>query len=131
MIPVWLLDVDGVINVTPQSGRGSQWPRNQWTKRRVRSIGTQWTVTIADAVLDFQRRADASGRVGDPMAHHVAARRAQAQSSLRAARVSGSVCARVRDAPHGVDRGHSRLVEVPGRAAGRGEGEQATDLDRR
>jgi hypothetical protein len=63
MIPVWLLDVDGVINILPQSGGGSQWPRDQCTERRVRSNGTQWTVTIADAVNDFIRRAHASGLV--------------------------------------------------------------------
>ena len=130
MIPVWLLDVDGVINVTPQLGRGSQWPRNQWTKRRVRSNGTQWTVTIADAVLDFLRRADASGRV------EIRWHTTWQHDALKLSQASGCPSFRFSSRPSSrrATRRRSRTLAAGGSTrprCGSWEGEQATDLDRR
>lgn len=56
--PVWLLDVDEVLNVNPGRGRSLPfhvWPKDQWRERKVRSNGTQYTIIIAEPVLEFVR----------------------------------------------------------------------------
>lgn len=50
--PVWLLDVDGVINVVAAGDHSSSWPRQAW--RRIASING-WPILVATPVLDFLR----------------------------------------------------------------------------
>lgn len=54
MKPLWLLDIDGVINAVP---RGNQlpdaWPAGSWNRKDVTNSGGTWPILAADAVLDF------------------------------------------------------------------------------
>jgi hypothetical protein len=52
--PVWLLDVDGVINATAMAPAVGVWPR--WLRGRARASGTSWPITWAPPVVDAIRR---------------------------------------------------------------------------
>lgn len=60
--PVWLLDVDGVINAISKNPDGSVWPRDRWTKTEAVSGGTAWPILAAQPVLDFIAKTHESGR---------------------------------------------------------------------
>ena len=60
--PVWLLDVDGVLNAVPDTGNRG-WPRGDWTEAGVTANGMTWHVSIANRVLAFVRHAHGSGQV--------------------------------------------------------------------
>jgi len=56
-LPVWLLDVDGVINAFPTIRQPGSWRRNQWTRFKVRGFHIQ----AARPVLDFIRKVHEEG----------------------------------------------------------------------
>jgi hypothetical protein len=61
--PVWLLDVDGVVNACSPEPDTQVWPRASWRAVRVRhDDGATWPILAAEPVLDFLRQTHASGR---------------------------------------------------------------------
>lgn len=57
MWPIWLLDIDGVINADPFKVPTHVWPEDQWMIRMVEdSRGKAWKITAAQPVLDFINR---------------------------------------------------------------------------
>lgn len=57
MWPIWLLDIDGVINADPKTPPLHVWPEDQWKIRMVEdSNGKQWKITAAHPVIDFIQR---------------------------------------------------------------------------
>jgi hypothetical protein len=62
--PVWLLDVDGVINAIGTKPDPSVWPRDTWSHTRVSvTDGSSWPILTASPVIDFLRAAHDSGAV--------------------------------------------------------------------
>lgn len=61
-LPVWLLDIDGVVNAIGK-GDPSVWPKAQWRQGRAEATGQEWPITWAVPVVDFIRDAHESGRV--------------------------------------------------------------------
>lgn len=60
--PVWLLDIDGVINaISPKPDRGV-WPADQWITGVANADGTDWPILAARPVVEFIRRVHESGR---------------------------------------------------------------------
>lgn len=59
--PVWLLDVDGVINAMSKRGDRTAWPADQWAKRDVLAMDGLFPVLTADPVLDFLRTVHETG----------------------------------------------------------------------
>lgn len=55
--PVWLLDIDGVINAIGRKPDPSVWPRDLWTARTVAAL----PILVAEPVLQFIRDVHASG----------------------------------------------------------------------
>ncbi len=53
MWPIWLLDIDGVINASPYRTPTYLWPADQWTQGVVRGGTRDWPITVATPVLDF------------------------------------------------------------------------------
>ena len=64
MTPIWLLDVDGVLNARP-GGTGKGWPSDVFvkTKQRDDSNGRLWSIHAARPVLDFIRGVHEEGLV--------------------------------------------------------------------
>lgn len=56
-VPVWLLDVDGVLNAVAKRPDPSVWPRSAWSRHVVR----QWPLLVAEPVLAFVRAVHAVG----------------------------------------------------------------------
>lgn len=63
MIPVWLLDVDGVINKIGENPDASIWPKDQWSVGTARCGGEDWPILWAQPVIEFIKYAHESGRV--------------------------------------------------------------------
>ncbi len=60
--PVWLLDVDGVINAISERGDCATWPADQWRRHEVTHLnGTTWPILAAEPVLDFLREVHHAG----------------------------------------------------------------------
>jgi hypothetical protein len=55
--PVWLLDVDGVLNAVSSKPDGSVWPRNAWLE----GVAEGWPIKAAEPVLRFVRDVHAAG----------------------------------------------------------------------
>lgn len=60
--PVWLLDVDGVLNAISKEPDGAVWPKNKWVTATARSGNANWPILAAQPVLDFIARTHTSGR---------------------------------------------------------------------
>ncbi|GHJ44321.1 hypothetical protein Cs7R123_16630 [Catellatospora sp. TT07R-123] len=61
--PVWLLDIDGVINAVTHEPDLRVWPRDQWVRASaVSAHGIEWPLLAARPVLDFLHRVHAEGR---------------------------------------------------------------------
>ncbi|RKR92636.1 hypothetical protein BDK92_7078 [Micromonospora pisi] len=60
--PIWLLDIDGVINAISRKPVTPVWPKHQWFTGRARSGGQDWPILAATPVLDFLRDAHDRGR---------------------------------------------------------------------
>jgi hypothetical protein len=61
MIPVWLLDIDGVVNACAKKPDRNVWPLDQWWSLKVDVGGHSWPVLVAEPVLAFIRRVHAEG----------------------------------------------------------------------
>jgi hypothetical protein len=61
--PVWLLDIDGVVNAIAAEGDPAVWPAESWRRRRVSPVddGYQYSILTAEPVLDFLRGVHAAG----------------------------------------------------------------------
>lgn len=53
MEPIWLLDIDGVINADPYKVPAHVWPEDQWIQRLAAGATKDWLITAAQPVLDF------------------------------------------------------------------------------
>jgi hypothetical protein len=62
MIPIWLLDIDGVINAGSRDPDRSVWPEDQWIRASARDKGRDWPLLAALPVLDFLREVHTLGR---------------------------------------------------------------------
>jgi hypothetical protein len=60
--PVWLLDIDGVINAISTRPDRKVWPVDQWVTGTATADGIDWPILAAQPVLDFVREAHESGR---------------------------------------------------------------------
>jgi len=63
MIPVWLLDIDGVINACTNKPDRTVWPADDWRTDRVNASGHHFPITWSRQVVDFIRNAHDSGLV--------------------------------------------------------------------
>ena len=61
-IPVWLLDVDGVINKIGKKPDPSIWPKDQWSAGTARCADEDWPILWAQPVVEFIRLIHESGR---------------------------------------------------------------------
>lgn len=63
-IPVWLLDVDGVINAITGKAPSGPWPRNAWRlfDHTNTLTGEVWPIRTAQPVVDFIRKVHEQGR---------------------------------------------------------------------
>jgi len=56
-VPVWLLDIDGVINAADVEPDVRVWPRDQWIRASARSAhDLEWPLLVARSALDPLRR---------------------------------------------------------------------------
>jgi hypothetical protein len=65
-IPMWLLDIDGVINALARGPVRHSWPADAWTQHVVRAEIPEMgmmvlPILVAEPVLDFVRKVVASG----------------------------------------------------------------------
>lgn len=60
--PVWLLDIDGVVNAISRKPDRNVWPRDQWVTGTASSAGVDWPILAAQPVLDFIRTVHEKGR---------------------------------------------------------------------
>lgn len=51
--PVWLLDVDGVVNCITQHPNHSIWPENSWLYTEVEAAGQTWPISTSTHVIDY------------------------------------------------------------------------------
>jgi hypothetical protein len=51
--PVWLLDIDGVLNAVTGDPDGAVWPREVWRKTTMTVDGARYRIRVAQPVLDF------------------------------------------------------------------------------
>lgn len=56
MIPVWLLDIDGVVNACSKKPDRNVWPADQWIHTKVTVNSHSWPVLVARPVVEFIRR---------------------------------------------------------------------------
>lgn len=61
-MPVWLLDIDGVINAISRKPDTSVWPRDQWATGSAECDGQEWPILWSRPVVDFIREVHESGR---------------------------------------------------------------------
>lgn len=62
MIPVWLLDIDGVVNACTRKPDRNVWPLDQWRSVRVAVGDHSLPVLAAQPVVDFIRRVHEEGQ---------------------------------------------------------------------
>lgn len=60
--PVWLLDVDGVVNAASKKPDRNVWPADQWVHGRADDGRREWPILFARPVADFIRRVHEEGR---------------------------------------------------------------------
>lgn len=60
--PVWLLDVDGVVNAATKKPDRSVWPADAWIHTHATSNGHRWPILVAQPVVDFIRDVHEQGR---------------------------------------------------------------------
>jgi hypothetical protein len=56
--PVWLLDIDGVLNASTKDA----WPASDWVEQKVSNTCGRWRILIAQPVMDFIRQVHVTGR---------------------------------------------------------------------
>jgi hypothetical protein len=61
--PVWLLDIDGVLNATHRYFPTHVWPRNDWRQFKAMGNSREWTLKVAQPVHDFIQQVHDSGLV--------------------------------------------------------------------
>lgn len=61
--PVWLLDIDGVLNATSRSVPSHIWPRYTWRQFSAMGNSREWTLRVAQPVVDFVQEMHDSGLV--------------------------------------------------------------------
>lgn len=54
MWPVWLLDIDGVVNADP--GQHQVWPEGSWVQTTATGSSRDWPIVAATPVIEFIRR---------------------------------------------------------------------------
>jgi hypothetical protein len=59
--PVWLLDIDGVVNAISVDPHPAVWPADRWVRAKATCAGVEWPLLAAGPVLDFVRRAHLAG----------------------------------------------------------------------
>lgn len=52
-VPVWLLDIDGVVNAATKEPDPNVWPREAWIRTHAESHGHRWPILVAQPVVDF------------------------------------------------------------------------------
>lgn len=60
--PVWLLDIDGVLNAATKKPDGSVWPAEQWVHGHAEGGGNRWPILFARPVADFILETHDKGR---------------------------------------------------------------------
>jgi hypothetical protein len=62
-LPVWLLDIDGVLNAvaTYEARRYLAWPESEWIQFEADSGSARWKINAATPVANFIRRVHESG----------------------------------------------------------------------
>jgi hypothetical protein len=58
---VWLLDIDGVLNVASRKPPTFVWPRDEWIQSKASDGKHQWSILAARPVVDFIRRTHLGG----------------------------------------------------------------------
>ncbi|GAA1608339.1 HAD domain-containing protein [Catellatospora bangladeshensis] len=62
-VPIWLLDIDGVINAVTDEPDRRVWPEQEWIRTTAPSNhDLEWPILAATPVLDFLRRVHEQGR---------------------------------------------------------------------
>ncbi|MCP2321708.1 hypothetical protein HDA40_000215 [Hamadaea flava] len=62
-MPVWLLDIDGVVNALDDPPPTGTWPADQWVRTSAKSaLDLDWPLVVAAPVLDFLRKVTEQGR---------------------------------------------------------------------
>lgn len=61
--PIWLLDIDGVINSTLRRFPTKTWPEGQWLSKHVWSGRSRWPIHVAVPVRDYVRTVHEMGLV--------------------------------------------------------------------
>lgn len=61
--PVWLLDIDGVINAVAKRGDPNVWPADSWLSTVASANGSIWPILFSAHVRDFINEMAASGQV--------------------------------------------------------------------
>ncbi len=62
-VPVWLLDIDGVINALADPPDTKVWSARRWVRAKAESAhGIEWEILAATPVLEFLRKVTADGR---------------------------------------------------------------------
>jgi hypothetical protein len=59
--PVWLLDVDGVLNAIATQPDRTVWPADQWLRTTAEAQGSDWPILAARPVLDLIREVHEQG----------------------------------------------------------------------
>jgi hypothetical protein len=60
--PVWLLDIDGVVNAISVDPHPAVWPAGCWVRAEATCTGVEWPLLAAGPVLDFVRAVHREGR---------------------------------------------------------------------
>jgi hypothetical protein len=61
-VPVWLMDVDGVLNAATKKPDKNVWPLDDWISVRASDGKREWPVLAARPVVDFIRSVHKKGR---------------------------------------------------------------------
>jgi hypothetical protein len=59
--PVWLLDIDGVLNAVADGPDDAVWPVDQWVRADARCAGSSWPLLAARPVVEFIHRVHRAG----------------------------------------------------------------------
>lgn len=59
--PVWLLDIDGVVNAISVDPHPAVWPAGCWVRAEATCTGVEWPLLAAGPVLNFVRRVHRTG----------------------------------------------------------------------
>ncbi|MBF9129500.1 hypothetical protein I0C86_11055 [Plantactinospora sp. S1510] len=60
--PVWLLDIDGVLNAVTKTPDPNVWPLDRWSRGEASDGETEWPILFARPVADFLRQVHEEGR---------------------------------------------------------------------